>query len=117
MIYVLLDTSIYRSDPPRRRAAFQTLTALCEAGEITLHVPSIVKREFVSHFANKAEALLAETLARVKKLRKAGASDDTRQTVSTAVTALEGVNGVPNVSQPHRRVCNREGFSSVVHFI
>lgn len=60
MIHVLLDTSIYRSDPPRRRAAFQTLAALCEAGDITLHVASIVKREFVSHFANKAEALLAE---------------------------------------------------------
>lgn len=88
MIHVLFDTSIYRSDPPRRRAAFQALTALCEAGEITLHVPSIVKREFVSHFANKAEALLAETLARVKKLRKAGASADTRQTASTAGTEL-----------------------------
>jgi hypothetical protein len=93
MIHVLLDTSIYRSDPPRRRAAFQTLTALCEAREITLHVPSIVKREFVSHLANKTEALLAETLVRVKKLRKAGAANDTRQMVSTAVTALEGLNG------------------------
>src|SRR5437870_2296826 len=93
MIHVLLDTSIYRSDPARRRAGFQTLTALCAGREITLHVPSIVRREFISHFANKGEALLAETLAKVKKLSKAAGSDETRETVRNAVTALEGLNG------------------------
>lgn len=93
MIHVLLDTSIYRSDPPRRRAGFQTLTALCAGREITLHVPSIVKREFVSHFANKAEVLLSETLAKVRKLSKAGGSDETKQTVRNTASALEALTG------------------------
>jgi len=93
MIHVLLDTSIYRNDPPRRRAGFQTLTKLCTAREITLYVPSIVKREFISHFANKGEAQLAETLAKVKKLSKAPASDETRGTVRKAVGALEALTG------------------------
>lgn len=48
MLHVILDTSIYRNDPKREKAAFRALTRLCEGKKVTLHVPEYVKREFLS---------------------------------------------------------------------
>jgi rRNA-processing protein FCF1 len=48
MLHVIIDTSIYRNDPKRGRAAFRALTRLCEGGKIVLYIPAFVKGEFVS---------------------------------------------------------------------
>jgi len=70
MIHVLLDSSIYRGDPLRRRLAFATLTALCEKKLVVLHVPTIVKREFTTNLVLEAETILVEAVRSLNRLRR-----------------------------------------------
>ena len=48
-MHVVLDTSIYRHDPQRKKAAFKAITSLAANNHITLHVPHVVKEEFLSY--------------------------------------------------------------------
>jgi hypothetical protein len=48
MIHVVADTTVYRADPKRERAAFRAVSRLAHAGHLVLHIPDIVRREFVS---------------------------------------------------------------------
>ena len=45
---VLLDTTVYRADPRRATAAFESLSASCRGGVVRLHVPFVVQHEFLS---------------------------------------------------------------------
>ena len=49
MIDVVIDTSIFRQDPQRKKAAFRSLEQLGNNGHVRLHVPYFVWREFLSH--------------------------------------------------------------------
>jgi hypothetical protein len=93
MLQVLLDTSIYHHDPQRRHAGFQTLTALCEERAVTLHIPSIVKREFITHFAGKAESRLSETLGKVNRLSRADGPAEATAVVDRVLTELTELTG------------------------
>lgn len=88
MIHVLLDSSIYRNDPSRRRLAFKTLAGLCEKKLVTLHVPSIVKREFTTYLAVQAEAVLGEAVRSLKKLTRSDGPNSARILAETSLTEL-----------------------------
>lgn len=61
MIHVVADTTAYRADPRREKAAFRALSRLAQAGQLTLHIPEIVRREAVSQqreqYSKDVEAL------------------------------------------------------------
>lgn len=46
MIHVVLDTTVYRSNPNRDNLHFQAIEKLSESGIIYLHIPYVVMREF-----------------------------------------------------------------------
>ena len=48
MIHIVADSNVYRADPRREKAAFKTLERLAQTGHVTLHIPEIVRREFLS---------------------------------------------------------------------
>lgn len=48
MIHIVADTTVYRNDPKRERAAFKALARLAQGKHVTLHIPEIVRREFLS---------------------------------------------------------------------
>jgi hypothetical protein len=48
MMEVVLDTNIYTSDPWRGKAGFNALVKLAQSGKLRLHIPYLVKKEFVS---------------------------------------------------------------------
>lgn len=48
MLHLIIDTSVYRQDPDRKKAGFQMLDRLLLAKAVTLHVPFYVLREFSS---------------------------------------------------------------------
>jgi rRNA-processing protein FCF1 len=58
MIQVVLDTSIYRMDPKRNKAAFRAFTRLCTASKVQLHIPYFVKHEFLSQQRSALENAL-----------------------------------------------------------
>jgi hypothetical protein len=93
MIHVLLDSSIYRNDPTRQRLGFRTLAGLCEKKLVTLHIPSIVIREFTTHLVLEAEAVLAEAVRSVKKLSRVGGPDKERAFVEGSFNELKSFTG------------------------
>jgi len=93
MIHVILDSSIYRSDPARRRLPFKTLGGLCEKDLVKLHVPSIVKREFTTFLALEAEAVLAEAVRAVKKLSRSPGPKDEQTFVGKTLEELTNFVG------------------------
>lgn len=48
MIHVVADSTVYREDPRREKAAFTSLTRLAQGKHVTLHIPDVVRREFLS---------------------------------------------------------------------
>jgi hypothetical protein len=48
MLHIVLDTSTFRTNPRRTSPAFRTLSALARGGKIKIHVPHVIKREFLS---------------------------------------------------------------------
>ncbi len=48
MIDVLIDTSVFRQDPYRRKAAFGALERVAETGQLKVHVPFFVEKELLS---------------------------------------------------------------------
>ena len=46
---VAIDTSILDQDPQRKRAEFKALARLASAGEISIYIPDVVRKEFLSH--------------------------------------------------------------------
>lgn len=48
MINIVADSTVYRADPRREKAAFKALARLASGGLVTLHIPEIVRREFLS---------------------------------------------------------------------
>ena len=93
MIHVLLDSSIYRGDPLRRRLAFATLTGLCERKLVVLHVPTIVKREFTTNLVVEAEAILVEAVRSLNRLRRFGGPDNERAFVEASWKELQTFKG------------------------
>jgi hypothetical protein len=92
-MHVLLDTSIYRRDPKRRSAGFQALIALCKENAITLHVPTIVRRELITHLAPEAEGLLDETIRKLRDLARSDGPDEARRTLKNSIDELEKLVG------------------------
>lgn len=63
MIDVVIDTSIYRTDPKREKAAFRVLTKLATNGFVQVHIPHLIEREF----STQQIALLDTTFGDSKK--------------------------------------------------
>jgi hypothetical protein len=51
MYHVTLDTDILRQDPQRRSASLRRLQQLLNEGHVRLHIPDVVRREFLSAVA------------------------------------------------------------------
>lgn len=64
MMHVVADTTVYRADSRREKAAFRALSRLACAGHLMLHIPEIVRREFISQerdqYSTNVQALLTE---------------------------------------------------------
>lgn len=60
MLHVVLDTSVYRANPRRNSPPFRALTRLAHAGKVQIHLPDLVKREFLSQQYERVAAELKD---------------------------------------------------------
>ena len=49
MLDLVIDTSVFRNDPWRKKAEFSALARLGKSGKIKLHIPYFVQREFITY--------------------------------------------------------------------
>ena len=65
MMHVVIDTSVYRTDPKRSRAGFHAITRLAVARQIRIHLPYYVRQEVLTQ---QAERLSKEFNKAIKSL-------------------------------------------------
>jgi len=58
MIHVILDTNILSSDRRRNSGAFRAFARLCKGCKVKLHVPFVVRNEFLSQQKQEVRRLL-----------------------------------------------------------
>ena len=68
MIHVVLDTNIFSGNRRRDSGPFRALTRLCKGGKVKLHLPYIVKHEFLSQQKHQAQKLINEALSAAGQL-------------------------------------------------
>ncbi len=70
MHHILIDTTVLRNDPGRRKAAFRSLSHLIESRKIKLHIPDMVRREFISQQRSKYNEQIDKLGQALKQLRR-----------------------------------------------
>lgn len=102
MIDVVIDTSIYRADPKREKAAFRVLTKLATNGFVRVHIPHVVEREFSTQQLTLLESTFGEARKFVSSVRKR---------VSESLT--QEVNGIDKLIEEFRAKAEAEVASSL----
>ena len=102
MIDVVIDTSIYRTDPKREKAAFRVLTKLATNGFVRVHIPHVVEREFSTQQLASIESIFGEAKKFISSVRKK---------VSESLT--QEVNGIDKFIEALRTSAETEVASSL----
>jgi hypothetical protein len=102
MIDVVIDTSIYRADPKREKAAFRVMTKLATNGFVRVHIPHVVEREFSTQQLTSLDSTFGEARKFVSSVRKR---------VSESLT--QEVNGIDKLIEALRAKAEAEVASSL----
>ncbi|MFA5241470.1 MAG: PIN domain-containing protein [Sulfuricella sp.] len=102
MIDVVIDTSIYRADPKREKAAFRILTKLATNGFVRVHIPHVVEREFSTQQLTSLESTLAEARKFISSARK-----------RVSEPLIQEVNGIEKLIEAFRANAEAEVASSL----
>ena len=86
---VVLDTSIFSGNPRRDSAPFRALVRLAQAGMVQIHVPEVVKGEFIGQLREKIEEPLKEMIAALKPLRHTNNGDEFGTFASDTIKAAK----------------------------
>lgn len=102
MIDVVIDTSIYRADPKREKAAFRVLTKLATNGFVRVHIPHVVEREFSTQQLSSLETTFAEARQFVSFARK-----------RVSESLAQEVNGIEKIIEAFRAKAEAEVAGSL----
>ncbi|MFA7255713.1 MAG: PIN domain-containing protein [Candidatus Omnitrophota bacterium] len=91
MIHLVLDTSIYRADPNRKKAAFIALLKLGANGYVKLHMPYIVEREFKSQRLEEYEFLFKPIDDSINTLKRKRLPENLIKDISKQALSLKKI--------------------------
>ena len=90
-MHVVIDTSVYRTDPKRIKPGFRAITRLAAARRIRLHLPYYVRHEFLTQ---QAERLSNEFSKMTKAASSVHRITRHRSTVDLIVQILKQIKGL-----------------------
>lgn len=102
MIHVVIDTSIYRTDPRREKAAFRILAKLAMNGFVRVHIPHVVEREFSTQQISSLESAFSEARKFTPAIRK-----------KVSESLAHEVNGIEKLIDAFRAKAEAEVASSL----
>lgn len=102
MIDVVIDTSIYRADPKREKAAFRILTKMAANGFVRVHIPHVVEREFSTQQLTSLESTFGEARKFISSARK-----------RVSESLIQEVNGIEKLIESFRVKAEVEIVSSL----
>lgn len=88
MLHILIDTNILDKDPQRKSAAFQVVSRVGNAGELAIHIPQVVKLEFLSHRENEYLKPLEKAKLGIEKISKKPLSDSLKGSLEQQETDI-----------------------------
>ncbi|MBW8015009.1 MAG: hypothetical protein FVQ82_02405 [Planctomycetes bacterium] len=93
MYNLVLDSQVFISSFGRYDSAFLALERLCKKEVIKLHVPNLVKEEFVTHYAIDKKNILNKSLKNIRELDKSHFKEflNLSNTISTLTEAKAGM--------------------------
>lgn len=111
MLHVLFDTSVLRQDPQRKSAAFQVISRIGNAGELIIHIPQVVKLEFLSHRENEYLKPLEKAESGFDKVSKKPLSDSLKESLEQQGLVInESISNVKKwVHQEFKYWCGHVG--------
>lgn len=90
MINIVLDTNIYRKNPSRSDLPFQALARLAKAGQVKVHIPYIVEREFQTYRRSLCQDDIRNADSALRSLLKKELSPATMTLVQGTLDGIEG---------------------------
>jgi hypothetical protein len=70
MINLLIDTNIFIQDPKRNKMDFVVLGKLCKSGYVKLHIPTIVRNEYLtSRTSDEQLSIFSEVFTRIERIK------------------------------------------------
>jgi len=88
MLHILIDTNILDEDPQRKSAAFQVVSRVGNAGELTVHIPQVVKLEFLNHRENEYLKPLEKAESGFDKISKKPLSESLKESLKKQKNAI-----------------------------
>jgi len=70
MVHVVIDSTVLRNDPSRKKAAFEVIERLANKGKLKLHIPFFVEQEFLSQEFDIYSASLDKIEKEIKNLQR-----------------------------------------------
>jgi rRNA-processing protein FCF1 len=70
MLHLVLDTTVMRSDPARKKAAFKSLERLAKFEKVQVYIPYVVKHEFLTQEEDSYQLHLQNILSKIQDLQK-----------------------------------------------
>lgn len=78
MIHLVIDSTALRNDPARKKAGFRAVKGLVKAEKLKLHIPYVVKQEFLTQQIEEYHAGLSQIATNISKFRKKNLPDNAK---------------------------------------
>ena len=92
MIQLVIDSTALRNDPARKKAGFRALKGLVKAEKVKLHIPYVVKQEFVTQQIEDYHSSLSPLITKIAKFGKKNLPDDTKEFLHETKQRLESLD-------------------------
>lgn len=112
--HIVLDSSIFRSDPRREKAAFRSLTRLASNRLVQIHIPHVVEREFTTHQETQLDSVFGEARRFIASVRKRGLEESSRD-IDQIESAIEQLRSKVAVDVARSLDCWAQEVSAEIH--
>jgi hypothetical protein len=97
MLHVVLDTTVLRNDPARKKAAFQSLKRLSQVKAVQVYIPYVVKHEFLSQEEELYQSQVQKIISCVQDLQRRPLPETTAKLLESSIESFKQIK--PELSQ------------------
>jgi hypothetical protein len=97
MLHVVLDTTVLRNDPARKKAAFQSLKLLSQVKAVQVYIPYVVKHEFLLQEEESYQSHLQKIISCVQDLQRRPLPEATTKLLESCIESFKQIK--PELSQ------------------
>ncbi len=89
MMHMVIDTSVYRTDPKRSRAGFHAITRLAVAQRIRNHLPYYVRQEVLTQQAERLSKEFNKAIKSLESVKRISARKSTADVINRTLGQIK----------------------------